>query len=417
MTADTAAPARQGTRAASDPARRQRHYADAVEVARELQPSYPVFCLRPQVIAERARAFVEAFPGTTLYAVKCNPHPAVLRALYAGGVRAFDTASLPEIAQVAETFDDAECAFMHPVKPRAAIGTARRVYGVRAFAVDHLDELHKVVQELGGDPEATAVVRIATEESAGALYHLSSKFGAPPEAAAEVLQKTVRLGLRPGIAFHVGSQCLEPDSYRQALARVREVLAAAGVAPEVVDVGGGFPAGYRGLPVRGLAAYMAAIRDGLAALDLPAGCRVWSEPGRALVADGQSLLVQVQLRKGRRLYINDGIYGGLSETAAVGVRYPARLIRLQDGRRVQSGAPTVSFTAYGPTCDSLDVIPDAFRLPDDVGEGDWIEIDRLGAYSNALATHFNGFHPGTFVEVADPPPGDSAETTEADGGP
>jgi ornithine decarboxylase len=417
LTADTAAPALTGARAASDPARRRRYYADAAEVARMLQPSYPVFCLRPQVIAERACAFVDAFPGTTFYAVKCNPHPAVLRALYGGGVRAFDTASLAEIAQVAESFEDAERAFMHPVKPRAAIATAHRVYGISAFAVDHRDELHKLAREVRGDPQVTAVVRIATEESAGALYHLSSKFGAAPEEAAELLRETVRLGFRPGIAFHVGSQCLEPDAYRQALARVGEVLGAAGVAPAVVDVGGGFPAGYRGLPVRRLPAYMAAIRDGLAALDLPAGCRVWSEPGRALVADGQSLLVQVQLRKGRRLYINDGIYGGLSETAAVGVRYPARLIRLQDGRSAGSDAPMVSFTAYGPTCDSLDVIPDAFRLPDDVGEGDWIEIDRVGAYSNALATQFNGFHPGTFVEVADPPPGDAADSTDADARP
>jgi ornithine decarboxylase len=150
---------------------------------------------------------------------------------------------------------------------------------------------------------------------------------------------------------------------------------------------------------------MTAIGHALARLDLPADCRVLCEPGRALVADGQSLLVQVHLRKGNQLYINDGVYGSLSEMTAADVRYPSRLIRLEKGRIVTSTAPEETFDAHGPTCDSLDMIPKAFRLPDDVREGDWIEIDRVGAYSNALSTDFNGFRPDTFVEVRNEPPG------------
>jgi len=81
-----------------------------------LQPSYPVYCLRPEIIAETARRFLDLFPGRVLYALKCNPHPDVVRALYRAGIRHFDTASLPEIAQVRESFADAACYFMHPVK-------------------------------------------------------------------------------------------------------------------------------------------------------------------------------------------------------------------------------------------------------------------------------------------------------------
>ncbi|HSR72064.1 MAG TPA: type III PLP-dependent enzyme, partial [Kiloniellales bacterium] len=62
------------------------------------------------------------------------------------------------------------------------------------------------------------------------------------------------------------------------------------------------------------------------------------------------------------------------------------------------------FRLNGPTCDSLDVVPGTFELPDDVREGDWIEIDQIGAYSNAMATRFNGFYPETLVEVHDRPP-------------
>ncbi len=43
-----------------------------------------------------------------------------------------------------------------------------------------------------------------------------------------------------------------------------------------------------------------------------------------------------------------------------------------------------------------------FMLPDDVAEGDWIEIGQLGAYGACLRTAFNGFDRAALVEVADP---------------
>jgi len=65
----------------------------------------------------------------------------------------------------------------------------------------------------------------------------------------------------------------------------------------------------------------------------------------------------------------------------------------------------MDFTVSGPTCDSLDVLPYKIPLPADIDEGDWIEIDRLGAYSNANATRFNGFYPETWITVHDDPIG------------
>src|SRR5215216_4338081 len=105
---------------------------DAV-IARE-RPSEPLLCLRPAAIAAASRRFVEDFPGETLYAVKCNPDPAVLDAVWAGGVRHFDCASLPEIALVRSLLPEAEVHFMHPVKGREAIHAAFHVHGVTDFA-------------------------------------------------------------------------------------------------------------------------------------------------------------------------------------------------------------------------------------------------------------------------------------------
>ena len=368
-------------------------------VARALKPSYPVYCIRPEVLEDSARRFVTLFPGRVLYAIKCNPHPLVLGALYRGGIRDFDTASLREIALVADTASDARSYFMHPVKARAVIRSALTVYGVNVFSVDHLGELKKIYDETGG-AGVVAVVRLKTPPADGTLYHLAAKFGCELPEAIELLTETRRLGMRGGICFHVGSQCMTPKAYTEAMEMVGEAIEGAGFDPICVDVGGGFPADYVSHKTPPLEDFMGAIRAGAKAVALKPTVELWAEPGRALVASGCSLLAQVQLRKDKQAYINDGIYGSLSEMSQVQIKPPARLLRL-DGPVAEAKE---RFTINGPTCDSLDVLPGAFELPADLREGDWIEFDQMGAYSNALATHFNGFHPETFVTVHDTPP-------------
>jgi len=384
-----------------------KEFASVEAMIAALKPSYPVYCLRPAVIEKAAKSFLKLFPGRVLYAVKCNPHPDMLRALYAVGIRHFDTASLPEIAQVRESFPDAACYFMHPVKGRAVIHTAARVYNIDTFVVDHPHEMTKVLEETGGGEGIAMIVRIKTPPVEGVFYHLAEKFGADIEDAAAMLKEARAQGCQVGIAFHVGSQCLVPGAYTDALKSVGQVLDRAGVAIQYLDVGGGFPAEYIGTNMPPFEDYIHEIEAGVAALGLRRDCMLMCEPGRALVAHGLSLVVQVQLRKDNRLYINDGIYGSLSETVTAGLRLPARLIRAPSraGEDTRAAQAPQEFILNGPTCDSLDVLPAPFSLPGDVREGDWIEIDRIGAYSNALASRFNGFYPETLVTVHDAPIG------------
>ncbi|MEX2648993.1 MAG: type III PLP-dependent enzyme [Alphaproteobacteria bacterium] len=368
-------------------------FKDALAVVCALTPSYPVYCVKPTVLEASARRFLELFPGRVLYAIKCNPHPRVVQALYDAGIRHFDTASLPEIAQVREMFSDAEPYFMHPVKGRAVIRSAREVYGVRQYVIDHESELTKLLDEAGGEG-LTVVVRVQTPKTE-ALYDLSAKFGAPPEEAVVLLKRVAKEGLTAGLAFHVGSQCTTPLAYTKAMELAGEVIAAAGVPIHVLDVGGGFPAAYPGTQAPPLEVYIDEIVRAAKALKLRNDCVLMCEPGRAMVADGMSLIVQVQLRKDGQIYINDGLYGGLSETKVANIMLPARAIRL-DGGLSERTAP---FILNGPTCDSVDVLPNPFRLPEDIREGDWIELEQVGAYSNANATRFNGFFTDTFVEL------------------
>lgn len=369
---------------------------DAVVAAE--RPDEPLHCLRPDVIAAAARGFVAGFPGSVLYAVKCNPEPRVLRALWAGGVRRFDCASPAEVALVRQMFPAASIHYMHPVKPRSAIRTAHGDFGVRDFVLDSREELDKILAVTGAAANGRGLfVRLAVQ-NAGA-YDLTGKFGAAADAAAELLAAARPHAERLGLSFHVGSQCLRPGAYAEAMTLAAQVMAAAGVAVDVLDVGGGFPVSYPEITPPPLPAYMAAIAAARDDLGL-GGIELWAEPGRALAAAGTSVVVQVQHRRDDALYINDGVYGSLSDAGAPGFRFPARLIRpgSTDGTARQQ-----PFRLFGPTCDSADRMAGPFLLPADTGEGDWIEIGQLGAYGAALRTAFNGFDRARLVDVCDPP--------------
>ena len=210
------------------------------------RPEEPMHSLRPATIEATARAFVAAFAGDVLYAVKCNPEPAVLRALRAGGVRHFDCASLAEVALVRQMFPDADIHLMHPVKARGTIRESWARHGVRDFAVDSAEELAKVTQEVAATGVSGAlglIVRLALPKGT-AVLDLTGKFGAAPEAAVALLRAARPLAARLGVSFHVGSQCLEPLAWRDALDLAGRVVRGAGVEPDAIDVGGGFPVSY-----------------------------------------------------------------------------------------------------------------------------------------------------------------------------
>lgn len=365
------------------------------------RPEEPMHCLRPAAIEAAARAFVAGFPGETLYAVKCNPEPGVLRALWAGGVRRFDCASAAEVALVHAMFPGAGIHFMHPVKARSAIRDAWTLHGVRDFVLDGAEELAKIVAETGaGAADGLGlVVRLALPRGE-AKYDLSGKFGAAPAEAASLLRAARTHAARLGVSFHVGSQCLEPLAWRRALALVGAVIREAGVPVEIVDVGGGFPVAYPGTEPPAPGAFFAEIEAGFEALGLAGGTELWAEPGRALVAAGGSVVVQVQGRRDGALYVSDGVYGALSDAGLPGFLFPVRLIR------PEGPAPSRvlrDFALFGPTCDSADRMRGPFPLPEDAREGDWIEIGQLGAYGACLRTGFNGFDRARIVEVRDRP--------------
>ncbi len=364
-------------------------------------PDQPVACVRPHAARAAAAAVLSAFravSATPYYAVKSNPSPLLLKTLLDAGYRHFDVASTVELETVAALGPQAQPAYFNPVKSRAAIADAYQHHGVRVFALDHLDELEKINQTVGAQSPLDLVVRLAVSND-GAALPLAGKFGASMFDAPALLQAARARVDRLGVSFHVGSQCMTPDAYARALRETARLVERAGVAIDIVNVGGGFPALYPGMEPPPLSAYVAAIARGLDAAPAFAGAERWFEPGRVVCADFESLLVRVELRKGDALYVSDGAYGALFDAAHWRWRFPARALR--PGGEL-TGAPQ-PYRLFGPTCDAGDAMPGPFHMAADVREGDWIEFGALGAYGRTMRTPFNGFGAFTEVEMRDTP--------------
>ena len=365
------------------------HHHDAPAVVRALSPDEPVILNRPHAAARAARFFVERFPGKTLYAVKANPSPQLLKVLWDEGVTHFDVASIAALPE-------AVLCFMHPVKTARAIREAYFEHGVRTFSLDTHEELAKIVAATDNAADLRLCVRLRVSSEYAELS-LASKFGCDLAEAGELLQASRQVADWLGVCFHVGSQAMSPFAYVQALDRVRAAIAQASVVIDMVDVGGGFPSVYPGMEPPPLEDYFAIIHRHFDALPIAYNAELWCEPGRALCAEYNSLIVKVEKRRGNELYINDGAYGALYDAAHVGWRFPVR--SLNGDRQGEA----MEFAFYGPTCDDADFMEGPFDLPADIAAGDYVEIGMLGAYGAAMRTAFNGFGSGEAVEVSDEP--------------
>jgi ornithine decarboxylase len=370
-------------------------FATVDDVVTQARPSNAVFCISPAELRQMAARFRNV-PWRALYAVKCNPHPFVLETLYQSGIRDFDVASLDEVRLINGLFGKSAGQFFNnPAKTREAIRAASRDHGIRFYTVDCESEVEKVLTEARHADDLIIAVRLATT-SRDARYALSTKFGADANDAANLLRQIQKRGVKAGISFHVGSQCLSPNAFAAALDLSGKVARKAGVELSVLNVGGGFPAPYPGDDPQPLERYFAEIIYGRQKLGLSSGCMLMCEPGRSLVATSGSVVVQVVLRRGQTIFLNDGVFGSLQELGHPKERRPVRIVR-PDGP--QTARRTVEFKVYGPTCDSNDVLGAPFVLPDDVKEGDWLVVEQMGAYSLSMRTHFNGFHLDRIVQV------------------
>ena len=364
----------------------------------QLKPTEPVYCIRRNSINLASKFFQNKFPGKILYAVKTNPHPLVLRTIVESGINDFDIASIKEVEAIRSVSPDAKCSYMHTVKSKESINEAYFKYNIKTFAIDTKDELIKILNSTNQAKDLELFVRVAVSNE-HAEIDLSKKFGAQTSEAIGLYRLTKQYAKKIGLSFHVGSQCMHPISYSKGINEIKYIIKKTKIVPDVINIGGGFPTIYPDLVPQSLDSYFEEIKNSLNKLKLEKKPEIICEPGRAIVAESGSTIVRVNLRKKQKLYINDGTYGTLFDAGVPNIVYPSRIIT--SGRIISK--KLTSFDFYGPTCDSMDYMKGPFILPNNIKEGDYIELGQLGAYGLTFRTQFNGYYSDSIYEVCDDP--------------
>lgn len=354
---------------------------DVAELARGA-PARPLLIFDAERLTRQARRFRAGFPGLVTYAVKANPLPEVLRTLARAGIGAFDVASPAEMEAVRAAVPGAVLHYHNPLRTPEEVAEGQRHDAV-SWSVDDGPGLDRLAPLARGTEVA---VRLRLPVPGGA-YDFGEKFGADPEAAAALLGRVAVRGFAPSLTFHPGTQCRDAEAWAAYIRAAAEVAERAGVRLHRLNVGGGFP--HCPADDGMLEAIFHRIRAETRAAFGAAPPALVCEPGRAMVASAFGVLVGVKaLRGDGALVLTDGIYGALAEWRDV-PRAPEVTV-LDPAGRPRIGAARAR-VVFGPTCDSLDRLPEPLDLPGDVGEGDTVLFAGMGAYSTALATRFNGY--------------------------
>lgn len=357
------------------------------------QHGTPLFVVDHREIRRNYQLFRKHLPRVqAYYAVKANPDPAIVRTLFRAGA-SFDVASMPEFNIVHENiarwpgkrrqdFIWDKIVYANPVKDNRTLAELDAYKPLVTY--DNLAEVGKIKKHA---PHAGLVLRVNVPNT-GSMVELSSKFGASPGEAVDLMEAAFNAGLSvEGLSFHVGSQCTNYQNYVQALGIAdsifREAWERGHEQVKILDIGGGFPAPYdpHVQPFAELARTLNTELDRLFGPEV----EIIAEPGRFLVATAATLVVEIigkAVRNGKQCYyVNDGVYGTFSGVLFDHCQYHFKALK--------KGASQIA-SVFGPTCDALDVVSVAEDLPIGLKLGDLLYSENIGAYSIASATNFNG---------------------------
>ena len=360
----------------------------------------PVVIVDHKALRENYAQFRKHLPRVqAYYAVKANSAQEIVNTFYQAGA-SFDVASMAEFLSAYENVKDL------PADQRQHFIWDRVIYANPIKATETLEELdpykplvtydnhEEVIKIARHAPHAGLVLRIGVPNT-GSMVELSSKFGAAPSEAADLIAFAQINKLEvEGVSFHVGSQCTNVQNYVQALNMAADVFAEArarGIELKLLDIGGGFPAHYDDT-VPAFRTVAKVINQELDRL-FPPPIEILAEPGRFLVASAATAVVQVigKTVRGGKLcyYVNDGVYHTFSGIIFDHCQYPLKSFK---------NGPTQLCSVFGPTCDALDTLSLVEQLPD-LELGDLVYAQNIGAYSAASSTYFNGFPPAKVVHV------------------
>jgi diaminopimelate decarboxylase/aspartate kinase len=347
----------------------------------------PRYVYHLPTVRARARALKSvAAVDRRYYAIKANPHPAILRALVEEdfGLECVSLGELRHVFQALPQLDPARVLFtpsfapVHEYEQAFALGVTVTVDSVEALRrwpevfrgralwlridLGHGDGHHQKVNTGGKD----------------------SKFGLSAQRVDEFVDAARALGVVvTGLHAHLGSGVETMGHWRQVCDELAGFARRIGTV-SVLDIGGGLPIPYSAddepFDLEAWAAGLAEVRAVHPAFELAI------EPGRFLVAESGVLLArctQVIEKDGvRRVGLDAGMH-----TLVRPAMYDAwhDIANLQRLGEAEDGV----FDVVGPICESSDVFGRHRHLPAATAPGEVMLLADAGAYGRAMASTYN----------------------------
>ena len=327
------------------------------------------------------------------YAVKANGNIEILRRMREVGLGT-DCVSGNEILQsIAAGIAPEKIAFAGVGKSdeEIQIGLENNIFCFNCESIPEIEVINQIAGQMG--KKAHIALRINPNVHASTHHYITTgleenKFGINMWAlddVLKVLEQTKNIELI-GLHFHIGSQILDMQDFRNLCIRVNEIqewFYARNIIVDHINVGGGLGVNYEQPDKQPVPTFEEYFKVFAETLKLRPKQQLHFELGRALVAQCGSLITKV-------LYVKNGtnkkfaiVDAGFTELIR-----PALYQAVHKIENISSTEPEEKYDVVGPICESSDCFAKSIDLAG-CHRGDLLAIRTAGAYGEAMASTYN----------------------------
>lgn len=337
---------------------------------------------------------LQNYPGYEVhYAIKANNNRRLLKQIASKGYGA-DCVSGGEIqASIEAGFPANKIVFAGVGKSDEEIKLALQ-HQIFCFNVESIPEL-EVINQLAQQENQRASVCLRINPNVGAHTHEKittglneNKFGIAMDdlnAVFSYLHTTSQIDLI-GIHFHIGSQILDMEDFKQLALRINElqdIIEQKGLKIEHINVGGGLGIDYdtpHENPIPDFKSYFDTYHQWL---KLRPYQKLHFELGRSIIAQCGSLITKV-------LYVKQGQFKqfAILDAGMTDLIRPAMYHAHHHIVNLSSTEQEEQYDVVGPICESSDTFAKDYSLPR-TSRGDILVIRSAGAYGESMSSQYN----------------------------